>query len=297
MPAPRAPLQHPGSSGGLHLPRPGSRPARAIAHVEADASGGPVDPALRVTLHFHPDRLHLGVPILRAMRADGIYRSQFETRTSNGGLTAHVGGDRWRWESRIFGGAYDDAPPPERPKYGSLNVHARRAGGSPRFGSAHFRLRPAALARTTFCYPDSFFHPTHFGTAARMALIEVAAADAGKDALDDYIEAQVHGLIVLARDVEALVLDPCFAGSDVERAARDLPCAVEWHDGFRLAVRELEAHPDYRGPATVALGRALADRGLLTARVVGEAARTGADDPERARALKHLWHCIARLGA
>jgi hypothetical protein len=42
------------------------------------------------------------------MARDGVYRSQFETRVSNGGLTAYPGGDRWRWESRIFGAAYDD---------------------------------------------------------------------------------------------------------------------------------------------------------------------------------------------
>jgi hypothetical protein len=83
---------------------------RAIAHVAGLADGGPGDPAWRVTLHFHPDRLVGGVPILRRMADDGVYRSQFETGTSNGGLTAFPGGDRWRWESRIFGGAYDDRP-------------------------------------------------------------------------------------------------------------------------------------------------------------------------------------------
>ena len=64
----------------------------AVAHVEARASGGPLDPALRVTLNFHPDRQHDGIPILRAMARDGRYRNQFETGTSNGGLTAHPGG-------------------------------------------------------------------------------------------------------------------------------------------------------------------------------------------------------------
>jgi len=83
---------------------------RAIAHVAGLADGGPGDPAWRVTLHFHPDRLVGGAPILRRMADDGVYRPQFETGTSNGGLTAFPGGDRWRWESRIFGGAYDDRP-------------------------------------------------------------------------------------------------------------------------------------------------------------------------------------------
>ncbi len=83
---------------------------QALGHVAAAAGGGPADPSWRVTLHFHPDRLVGGAPILSRMLQDGLYRSQFETGVSNGGRTAYPGGDRWRWESRMFGGAYDDGP-------------------------------------------------------------------------------------------------------------------------------------------------------------------------------------------
>lgn len=55
----------------------------------------------------------------------GVYRSQFETGTSNGGLSAHPGGERWAWESRIFGWAYDEATPTLHPKYGALNHRFR----------------------------------------------------------------------------------------------------------------------------------------------------------------------------
>src|SRR5690348_16055561 len=109
---------------------------RALAHVRRLASGGPLDPSQRVTLNFHPDRLVRGEPILAVMAREGVYRSQFETGTSNGGLTAHPGGNRWRWESRMFGGAYDDAEPALRPKYGALGLHPRPYGAAPRFGSA-----------------------------------------------------------------------------------------------------------------------------------------------------------------
>lgn len=199
------------------------RPRQALDHVAALSSGAPADPRLRVSLNFHPDRLRRGVPILTALARDGGYRSQFETGTSNGGLTAYPGGDRWRWESRIFAGAYDDAPTPERPKYGALNFRGRPAGGAPRFGSAHFRLTAECLQRSTFCYPDSVFEPTDFGVAARMSLVQLAQASQA-DLLDDYIEAQVHGPVRLADDVEALVLDPCFRGTDVAVQAGELPC-------------------------------------------------------------------------
>jgi len=109
-------------------------------------------------------------------------------------------------------------------------------------------LEQETLARTTFCYPDSVFEPTHFGVALRMSLVGLAEADDDKDLLDDYIEAQVHGPLLLAHDVEALVLDPCFRDTDVQQWAEQLGCPLEWHHGFRLSVDELQKHPDYRGP-------------------------------------------------
>lgn len=266
---------------------------RALGHVAALSSGPPVEPMLRVTLNFHPDRLAQGKPILEALAEGGVYLSQFVTGTSNGGLTAYPGGDRWRWESRIFDGAYDNAAAHERPVYGALNFRRKQVGAAPRFGSAHFRLTAAALARTTFCYPDSFLEPSDFGTADCMGLIELALDD-DQDVLDDYIEAQVHGPVRLDRDVEALVLDPCYQGTAVEDAARCLPCPVEWHPGFRLTVEELRRYPAYRGQQYVALGARIADDGRLDPRIVGDAVGTGRYDPQ---AVKKVWHYLARFGA
>ncbi|MGW4893522.1 DUF3626 domain-containing protein [Kitasatospora sp. NPDC004240] len=276
----------------MHTDSPDTPQRRALRHVESLAKGDPLEPGLRVTLNFHPDRLVRGRPILERLAEDGVYRSQFVTGTGNGGLTAFPGGDRWRWESRIFDGAYDGAPAEERPVYGALNFRRKPAGGAPRFGSAHFRLAAATLERTTFCYPDSYLEPADFGVASRMALIELALADR-QDDLDDYVEAQVHGPVSLTRDVEALVLDPCYRGTAVETAARALGCPVEWHGGFRLGTELLRRHPDYRGPEFVELGTALAVDGLLDPRVLGDADRSGRHDPQ---ALKRVWHYLARFG-
>jgi hypothetical protein len=73
------------------------RVRQAIDHVAERSSGGPLDRSTPVTLHFQPDLMVGDVSTIEAMVADGVYRSQFETGTSNGGLTAHVGGDRWNW--------------------------------------------------------------------------------------------------------------------------------------------------------------------------------------------------------
>lgn len=174
-----------------------------------------------------------------------------------------------------------------------MNFRDKAVGAAPRFGSAHFRLTAETLIRTTFCYPDSFLEPSDFGVAGRMRLIELARADK-QDALDDYIEAQVHGPVRLDRDVEALVLDPCFQGTAVEDAARRLDCPLEWHLGFRLTVDELRLQPDYRGREYVDLGARIAVDGFPDPRILGDAARAGDHDPQ---AIKRVWHCLARFGA
>ncbi|MFJ1589005.1 DUF3626 domain-containing protein [Kitasatospora albolonga] len=266
---------------------------RALEHVAALSSGAPLDAGPRVTLNFHPDRTVAGRPVLERLGEDGLYVSQFVTGTGNGGLTAYPGGDRWRWESRMFGGAYDRADPGERPVYGALDVRRSPFGAAPRFGSAHFRLTEDVLGSATFCYPDSAAEPVHFGVAARMSgLVELAAADR-RDALDDYIEAQLHAPVRLGRDVEALVLDPVYRGTAVEAAARGLPCPVEWHGGFRLGVEELRRRPGFRGAAYVELGAALAVDGFLDARIIGDAVRAGRHAEQD---LKKVWHLLARFG-
>ncbi|MGW3116579.1 DUF3626 domain-containing protein [Streptomyces sp. NPDC001107] len=269
------------------------RARQALRHVAARSSGPALGPDLRITLNFHPDRLTGGLPILQALAQDGAYHSQFVTGTSNGGLTAHPGGDRWRWESRIFGGAYDDADPHERPVYGALNFRRQVVGAAPRFGSSHFRLTAESLARTTFCYPDSAAEPADFGVAAGMSLIALAEADE-QDALNDYIEAQVHGGVLLAAHMEALVLDESYRGTPVEAAARLLPCPVEWHPGYRLSVEELREHAGYRGAEYMELAARIAEDGHVDPRIIGDAARTGRHELQD---LKMVWHTLARFGA
>lgn len=268
-------------------------PHPAITHVAALATGEPVDPSWRVTVHFHPDRLLAGDTVLTLLARDGVYRSQFETGTSNGGLTAHPGGDRWRWESRIFAGAYDESPPADRPRYGALNFRRRTVGAAPRFGSAHLRLTADTMPRTTFCYPDSVFEPEHFGVATRLSTLVTLAESDAQDPLDDYVEAQIHGGIDLTRDVEAVVLDPSYRGTETEAVAAGLPCPVEWHAGFAITTADLRRHPDYRGQEFVDLGVAIANADRLNPHVIGEAARTGEHDQQ---ALKRVWHYVARFG-
>lgn len=246
---------------------------------------------MSVTLNFHPDTTVQGELTIKRVAREGFYKSQFETGTGNGGLTARQGGDRWAWESDIFGGAYDEADPALRPKYGALNFRRSLIGGSPRFGSCHFRLQPHVLARTTFCYPDSHLLPEAFGVVDRMALLDLAEHNAlGLDpVLDNYIEAQVHGPLSIERDVEAVVLDPSYRDTAIEESALQLECDVEWHDGFRLQLDRLLAHDAFRPKPAI---DAISELKISTPAEIGRAR----DNPLDYQTAKWVWHCLARFG-
>src|SRR5690606_26952412 len=71
---------------------------RRQSHTARHCAPRPAARLPGVTIQFHPDWPFRNGTVLEAIAADGRYRSQFETGTSNGGLTAHHGGDRWQWE-------------------------------------------------------------------------------------------------------------------------------------------------------------------------------------------------------
>lgn len=244
--------------------------------------------SLTVNVHFHPDWPFLDGTVLDAMASDARYRSQFETGTSNGGLTAYPGGDRWEWESRLFAGRYDFAPATDRPVYGALNL-GDPYGAAPRFGSAFLRLGERAVRSATFCYPDSVFEPEGVATLDGVpALVDRMKAGA-PDLLDRYVETHIHGGIRFSDGVEAIVLDPCFEGTPVADAAARLGCGVEFHPGYRVDTGDLD--PEYRGPEPVALARSLGT--ILRPDVIGAAARSRRHDPQT---LKRVWHLLARFG-
>jgi hypothetical protein len=316
--------------------------------------------AARVTLNFHPDRLLPdGKTVAEGLLLDGRYRSQFETRVTNGSATAFAGGDRDTWEQRLFGGAYNPSvAAAERPKYGALNLMGHPDGASPRFGSCHLRLRPGVARRCTFSFGDSYTEPGCVGSAALFAPLLAALVasveatggalgcrdldapgllrrlvspfDHGENielatsrgagpvvpqgrALDEYIEAQVHGEIQLATDAEAIVVDPSFRGTPTEASLRAIDerfsLPIVFHAGFELAVDEVP--DDFRGPAMPPLARRVDSafnegRGVIDAAVIGRAAATVHQSPEiwldrgtlteTLQHLKQLWHVLVQFG-
>lgn len=267
---------------------------QAIENIRLKSQSIDSSMASAVTINFHPDRFTTeNKPILQAIAEDGYLKSQFETGTSNGGLTAYAGGERWLWEQKVFDGAYDNALNSLRPKYGALNFRNYETGASPRFGSSYFKLKPHVSARTTFCYPDSYFEPEDFAVFNRVSPLIDKALASNSDLLDDYIEAHIHGEISVKDDIECLVLDPVFRSSPIEQQALNLGIPVKWHNGYRLSLEEMSRYPDYRGHKYIELAIELAQNGSINAKILGSAVtKRGYDEQE----VKKVWHYLARFG-
>ncbi|MCG9780723.1 DUF3626 domain-containing protein [Photobacterium damselae] len=247
-----------------------------------------------VTINFHPDRFTVNnVSLLQAIGNDRLLKSQFETGTSNGGLTAYTGGERWLWEQRVFDGAYDNVPNNLRPKYGALNFRNYETGASPRFGSSYFQLKTHTLQRTTFCFPDSFFEPEDFATSNHIKHLIDLASSSNTDYLDNYIEAHIHGPLSLDDDIECIVLDPIYRSTNIEKSALKLRLPIKWHNGYELSLREMSLYPDYRGQQFIELAKEIAQRGKINARILGLAVtEKGYDELD----VKKIWHYLARFG-
>ena len=225
----------------------------------------------RVTVQFHPNWPYNGRSVIESMARDGVYRSQFETGISNGGLTAFIGGDRWRWESRLFEGRYDDAPTSTRPVYGAWNRRCDPYGAAIRFGSSYLRLRAEVTDRCTLCFPDSVVEPIEVGGPRCLPHLAALADESGLDDLDECIEAHVHGGVRFDADVEAIVLDPSSRRPRSKTAAH--PARVSRRVSSRLPriarrLRHRVPRSAHRRTRTL-----LGDD--LTPDVVGEAARSG----------------------
>lgn len=302
----------------------------------------------RIALHFHPDRPNSSMNcIAEALHQEGIYKSQFETLLSNGSVSAHPGGLRDRWEEQLFGGAYQikGTTLNERAKYGALNIMMHADGPAPRFGSCYFLLKPEVSKRATFTYLDSHQNPKEKGTIREFDMIlaalfeEIFTRDyalgesnlmigslvqhlfqkiklpfedpAKKQVyrnLNHYIEAQVHGDLILKEDVDILVADPSFIGTKVGVTLTSL-CAkydikLYYHSGFQLAVDHVPS--DFRGSEMPSLAKRIAKNQMIDAHLIGEAVMDLMRNPvtwsdrgtqkEIVQELKLLWHVLVKYG-
>lgn len=349
------------------------RIATTLAHVAGASDRSPESLAGAlfrhpVTINFHPDRIvrtgaGAGLTTAESLLHSGGYLTQYQTGISAGGLTAHPGGDRHRWEIALFGAGYaaiSGSAPDLRPRYGGLNLAGYADGACPRFGSCVLVLRPEVMRRCTFSVGDSYVTPDDTGTADAplgllAGLLEVAArtgrvlnlpdgtvaglidevmafrqdptpeatggvpAGDGEPApgrrlgraLDDYVEAQIHGPVDLTTDVAGLIVDPSFDDTADGRLLAQIGDRFGFpllrHPGFALDADQVG--PDFRGPAIPAVAQRVqrdAGNGVLTAAAIGRAAVSVVRDPIQwadhadpattAQHLKQLWHTLVAFG-
>jgi hypothetical protein len=297
----------------------------------------------RIALHFHPDRIDSrGYSVVRGLLADGVYKSQFETHISNGLLSPELGGPRDHFENQLFGNVYKGTR--QRPNYGALDINLHPEGPAPRFGSCYLLTTPDVCRRSTFCYLDSYRHPRERGTfdcfedvfsallsesferhyalgkadfrpAQLVQHLARQLADANQRFerpqaanLDHYIEAQVHGGVSLASDIEMLVADACYRGTETgEQLAllcQRYEIVLAWHPGFCLDVANIPR--DFRGPAMPELAERLAIDNRVTAHAIGQAAMQLLQSPKSWRdrgnvaqvlqECKLLWQVLVKYG-
>jgi hypothetical protein len=301
----------------------------------------------RVGLHFHPDRAGPdGKTVAQSLAESGMYKSQFETFISNGSVSAHAGGARDLWEQRLFGGAYDfeNSTAAHRPKYGALDLLGHADGPSPRFGSCYFLLKPAIKQRCSFSYMDSHNDTAEKGTIDEFddvmaaLLVEVytrnyalgendlsvlnlirritegaSFSDPEKGPacrnLNHYIEAQIHGEILLKDDTEKLIADPAFKGTEtgkyLESISKIFDVELHWHQGFSMLADKVP--DDFKGPTMPSLAKRLAGPdGRIDASRIGLGALSLKSNPESwhdrgdvkevLQEFKLLWHVLVKYG-
>lgn len=237
--------------------------------------------------------------------------------------------------------------PALRPKYGALDLVRNSDGPAPRFGSCYFLLRPEVSSRSTFTYGGSQAAPKDVGTvdefdAILAALLEECftrdtalgvenvrpkgmlefikglskstLAEANYKRLpsrnlDHLIEAQIHGDILLSRDVEALVVDPSFflrgdTGPLLKTLSETYGFPLFTHHKFEMPA---ESCPDdFRGLRMPSLAARVAYKGTVDVQAIGEGVRNLVADAEQwadrgtvaevLQELKLLWHVLVRYG-
>ncbi|CAE7843454.1 unnamed protein product, partial [Symbiodinium sp. KB8] len=131
--------------------------------------------------------IHIGT-VGRFLETDEYYRSQFETGTSCGALD-DKNQIRIGWETELFGGAYDEAKPFERCKYGALGVMNDYRGitSAYQYGDSYLVLKDVRL-RATFAATDS----------GGIAGSRLAVLDKYAHVLKEYNDNELHRLIEVA---------------------------------------------------------------------------------------------------
>jgi hypothetical protein len=250
----------------------------------------------------------------------------------------------------------------EATTHGGLDLLDQPNGACPRFGACHVRLRPEALERATIRYGAGPATAAPDGLLPIVAELLASAAGTGRvlgrdgvdvgafvaavlepdrprqgppaqamnRSLDDYVAARIAGPIDLRTDVDALVIDPAYAGTRTGMlllsAARRCGVRSRWHPGAVLPVSRIPIAAPRQDGAELAVWQAFCAHGrarrlaeqvaratgqregelFLSAAVISSAGVSAVRDPQRweswgvpaevLTALKYLWLLVVTYG-
>ena len=324
-------------------------PAEVVAAVRAGAV---------ITVNFHAGRLlDDRRSVAEVLGDDGVYECRFAAPLAGDPRFASPGDDpdHWRTSMRVAGAEAATT-------HGGLDLLDQPNGACPRFGACHLRLRPEALERATIRYGAGPATAAPTGLLPIVAdLLDSAAATGrllGRDgvdvgafvaavleperpregplarvmnrSLDDYVAAQIAGPIDLRTDVDALVIDPAYAGTRTGMlllcAARRCGVRTRWNPGVVLPVSRIPIAAPRQDGAELAVWQAFCAHGrarrlaeqvaratgqregelFLSAAVISSAGVSAVRDPRRweswgvptevLTALKYLWLLVVTYG-
>ncbi|MBK8011101.1 MAG: DUF3626 domain-containing protein [Deltaproteobacteria bacterium] len=229
------------------------KPDKPLQQTTRGTSSAPGSTSLEYSVAVGRDQ-----NVIDAFMVDPHYRNQFETGITSGSPSAYAGGGRDGWEKTIFEQGYHRHPliASERPKYGAMNASWKPAGPAQSYGACYVILKRGIRNRTTLTPGDSSCaRAADVGTAESFAHVlaglpdqrfrDVCSVALGYDgsASSDwypYIEAQVHGPIDFAKDVQRLVIDADYLGTPFEAKMRSWAetngFPVSWHDRYEIHV-------------------------------------------------------------
>lgn len=324
-------------------------PAELVAALRARAV---------ITVNFHAGRLlDDRRSVAEVLGDDGVYECRFAAPLAGDRRFASPGDDpdHWRTSMRVAGAEAATT-------HGGLDLLDQPNGACPRFGACHLRLRPEALERATIRYGAGPATAAPTGLLPIVAdLLDSAAATGrllGRDgvdvgafvaavleperpregplarvmnrSLDDYVAAQIAGPIDLRTDVDALVIDPAYAGTRTGMlllsAARRCGVRTRWNPGGVLPVSRIPIAAPRQDGAELAVWQAFCAHGrarrlaeqvaratgqregelFLSAAVISSAGVSAVRDPQRweswgvpaevLTALKYLWLLVVTYG-
>ncbi len=300
----------------------------------------------QIAIHFHPERLtKAGHSVAEGLVRMGRFCTQYETGISSGSPTAFPGGARDEWEKIFFGGQYHQETNKllERPKYGALMLGGHLDGPAPRFGSCYLVLDQKVNTRSSYTYGGNQGDLMHEKTGTwenldRVILALLVAREQDHilglkekslgellhrigvkeeyqrenrslgNALDSFVEAQIHGPVDLEKDAVKLVADSSFRETEIHTAFKELSnrfkLEIDWYPGYALPIAEVPSH--FRGYEIGPLVKRIATDGILTTAKIGEAANAFQRGPESWPYLgegqepltyfRRVWHALLYHG-